>query len=72
MTGDAPNPIRCAACDEVFDCGSERGSCWCNDLPPLPGSALDPATGCLCPRCFRRCLAKTARASASQAPGDVT
>jgi prepilin-type N-terminal cleavage/methylation domain-containing protein/prepilin-type processing-associated H-X9-DG protein len=42
----------CPNCGKTFSChaGGTSGTCWCNDLPPLPPV---PGRDCLCPDCLK-------------------
>ncbi len=52
----------CAHCGAPFTCGEVSGapSCWCAALPAIP--PIDPASGCLCPRCLASLSASSPRA----------
>jgi iron complex transport system substrate-binding protein len=43
----------CPQCDAAFTCGADsiEFNCWCEELPPLPRSAIN-SNGCLCRACL--------------------
>ncbi|MEQ8234006.1 MAG: cysteine-rich CWC family protein, partial [Gammaproteobacteria bacterium] len=47
---------QCSRCGAAFGCGRDDTTCWCVELPLLPGSALDAGADCLCPRCLAAAL----------------
>jgi uncharacterized protein len=51
-----PANAHCAACGAEFECGAERGECWCGAMPPL--ALIEPGRGCLCPTCLAEELRK--------------
>ncbi|MEQ8495456.1 MAG: cysteine-rich CWC family protein [Gammaproteobacteria bacterium] len=60
---------QCSRCGAAFGCGRDDTTCWCVELPLLPGSALDAGADCLCPRCLAAAL-EASRDTAREAPSD--
>ena len=62
MNAAQPAQKTCRACGAVFGCGAQLDHCWCQSLPLLPASALDPTSDCLCPKCLTQKTAPVAAA----------
>ena len=60
IQGDAK---QCSRCGADFTCGARADSCWCQNLPALPASAMDIQVDCRCPRCLEEIIALASRSA---------
>ena len=62
-SGD-PGEVRCGRCGASLHCViDDAGGCWCARLPSLPREAYAEAAGCLCEKCLREALGRSATPS---------
>jgi len=59
---------RCPRCGAEFVCGAGTGSCWCNELPPLPITKDISGETCFCRSCLQERVREEIAAAARPAP----
>ena len=63
--------ISCPSCGVIFACDRDEDACWCQSLPRLSRSAIDPALNCLCQACLGQRIRQYQQAHANGAVSDV-
>ncbi|MBM4227945.1 MAG: hypothetical protein FJ164_09390 [Gammaproteobacteria bacterium] len=58
ITAGAGDTKQCSQCGAAFICGARVDSCWCQNLPPLPASAVDASVDCRCPECLAALISR--------------
>lgn len=67
-TAGAGDTKQCSQCGAVFTCGARVDSCWCQNLPPLPASAVDASVDCRCPECLAALISHASQSKEGSRP----